>query len=139
MEETKQNNELEEAKKQAEEYLNNWKRERADFINYKKDEARRMEEFAKFATETTILNFIDILDDMERATKEIKNKGLDQILGKFKKILEKNEVERIEIDSFNPLLHEVVEGTEGDKLEEVRAGYMIHGKVIRPARVRIIK
>ena len=42
---------LAECQKQAEEYLNNWKRERADFINYKKDEAKRLEEFVKFGNE----------------------------------------------------------------------------------------
>ncbi|HXK40633.1 MAG TPA: nucleotide exchange factor GrpE, partial [Candidatus Paceibacterota bacterium] len=41
--------------------------------------------------------------------------------------------------AFDPLLHEAVEGAEGDKLEEVRAGYTMHGQVIRPARVKIVK
>ena len=48
------NNEVEELKKQldeakakSEEYLNGWKRERADFLNYKKDEMERIGELAK--------------------------------------------------------------------------------------------
>ena len=132
--------ELEECKKQTEEYLNNWKRERADFLNYKKDEAKRIEEFAKFANEATILGIIDIIDDLERAVVEIKNEGLNQVLKKFLDLLNKYEVEKIKVESpFNPLLHEVVEGSEGDGLEEIRAGYTMHGKVIRPARVRMVK
>ena len=64
-------NELEESKKQAEEYLNNWKRERADFVNYKKDETKRVEEFLKFSTEGIILDLIDVIDAIEVARKNI--------------------------------------------------------------------
>ena len=124
----------------AEEYLNNWKRERADFLNYKKDEAKRLGEFVKFANEAVILELIDTLDDLERASKEINDPGLSQVMTKFRDLLKKYDVERINTEgAFDPLLHEAVEGAEGDKIEEVRAGYMMHGKVIRPARVKIIK
>ena len=40
--------ELEELKKQAQEYLNGWKRAKADLINYKKEEGQRMEDFSKY-------------------------------------------------------------------------------------------
>ena len=54
--------------------------------------------------------------------------------------MKKYGVEKIVIgDKFDPMLHEVVEGAEGDKIEEVRAGYTMHGRVIRPTRVKIIK
>ena len=122
------------------EYLNNWKRERADFLNYKKEEAKRLEEFVKFANEAVILEVIEVIDDLERAAKEVKNEGLDQVLKKFQELLKKYGVERIKVENaFDPLLHEAVEGAEGDKLEEVRAGYTMHGQVIRPARVKIVK
>lgn len=136
----KENKEFEECKKQAEEYLNNWKRERADFVNYKKDEAKRMEEFLKFANEAVLMEVVEMIDDLERATKEMKNEGLNQVLIKFQSSLQKYGLERIEVKgAFDPLVHEVVGGSEGDKLEEIRAGYTMHGKVIRPARVKIIK
>lgn len=134
--------ELEECKAKCEEYLNNWKRERADFINYKKDETRRLEEFVKFANEGVILEILDLADDLEIAGKEIKNHGLDQILKKFEDLLKKYGVEKVKVDGekFNPELHEAMDGSEpeGD-LEELRAGYIMHGRVIRPARVKIIK
>src|SRR3989344_4012980 len=121
------------------EYLNNWKRERADFLNYKKEEAKRLEEFVRFANEAVILEVIDTIDDLERAASEVKNEGLNQVLKKFQELLKKYGVERIKVENnFDPLLHEAIEGTEGDKLEEIRAGYTIHGRVIRPARIRII-
>src|SRR3989344_1967906 len=132
-------NKLDKCKKERDEYLNNWKRERADLLNYKKEEIKRLEKFGKFANEAVILEVINVIDDLERATKEINNNGLDQVLSKFQDLLNKYGVERIKIEGvFDPLLHEAVEGTEGDKLEEIRAGYTMHGQVIRPARVKII-
>ena len=142
----------EDNKNEAQEYLNNWKRERADFLNYKKDEAKRLGEFAKYANEAVILEVIEVFDDLERAAKEINNMGLNQITVKFQELLKRYEVERISTEgAFDPLLHEAVavpsealgEGREtqegGEKVEEVRAGYTMHGKVIRPARVSVQK
>lgn len=159
--------ELEGCKKQAEEYLNNWKQERADFINYKKDEAKRMEEFLKFSTEGIILELIDVIDGIEVArnnlpdSKELENwiHGFDGALDKLGSFLNKFGVEKIEVKGgpstrsgqvkFDPNLHEAVFSESGElmpegvnfegNLEEVRPGYTMHGKVIRPARVRIIK
>ena len=137
------NQELEECKRQSQEYLDNWKRERADFINYKKDETKRVEEFVKFANGDLILEAIEILDDLELAVKELKNVGLEQIIQKFTELFKKYGVVkiRVDIDKFDPLLYEAVEvkDNNGSKIEEVRSGYTMHGKVIRPARVRIIK
>ncbi|MEK9157927.1 MAG: nucleotide exchange factor GrpE [Patescibacteria group bacterium] len=125
----------------AEEYLNNWKRERADFLNYKKEEAKRMEEFGRFANEDVILETIEVVDDLELAVQEYKGIGLEQILKKFKDLFKKYGVEEIEIaGKFDPALHEAVE-TEagGEKVIQVRAGYIMHSKVLRPARVKITK
>ena len=161
------NVELDVCKKQAEEYLNNWKRERADFVNYKKDEAKRMEKFVKFANESLVLELLETMDDLYLAVKQVKDAGLDQVIKKFEDLLKKYGVEKIVVgdpstDStsspqagsgqvkFDPMLHEVV-ATGGDpvkssdddngasKIEEVRAGYTMYGRVIRPARVRLIK
>ncbi len=124
----------------AEEYLNNWKRERADFINYKKEEAKRLEEFVKFANESLILEVLAVFDDLDLAAKQIKDVGLDQVVKKFGDFLGKYGVERIKVEGeFDPTLHEAVEGEGEGRVEEVRAGYTMHGRVIRPARVRIVK
>ena len=125
----------------AEEYLNNWKKERADFINYKKGEAKRIEEFVKFANEDLILEIVEVLDDLELAVKELKNMGLEQIVKKFNDLFKKYGVERIDTgNKFDPNLHEAIEIEQGGgKMAEVRAGYTMHGKVVRPARVRLTK
>lgn len=142
MEEQNKNfvDELETVKKQAEEYLGNWKRERADFINYKRDEAKRLEEFIKFANEGLILEVIDILDDLELAAKQMSDGGLGQIIKKFLELLAKYGVERIKGEGkFDPVLQEAIEGEGEGEVEELRTGYLMHGRVIRPARVRIKK
>src|SRR3989338_6406441 len=134
--------ELDESKKRADEYLNGWKRAQADFVNYKKDETKRLVEFLKFGNERLILEIIEVLDDLDNAAKEIKNPGLDQVIKKFQELLKKYSVERIGVagKKFDPLVHEAVSTEpDGAKMEEVRAGYMMQDKVIRPARVRIDK
>ncbi len=159
------NEELESSKKQAtagggapqnavaEEYLNNWKRERADFINYKKEEGKRIENFAKFANESLIMDLIDKVDGLIMAIKEyppeLKEKsnswfaGIQTVANEMGDLLSKYGVDRIEVkgQKFDPMYHEAVEvkDKEGQNIEEIRPGYTMHGKVIRPARVRIIK
>lgn len=154
------NKELEECRTKCEDYLNNWKRERADFANYKKDEAKRVEEFVKFANESLILEIIDSVDDLYVIAKN--TNGVEQAIKNFEKILAKYGVEKVRVEGeFNPLLYEAVatpsdlpsevlteeealrEGREteesGINLQEIRTGWTMYGKVIRPARVRIIK
>lgn len=124
-----------------EEYLNNWKKERADFINYKKDESRRMEEFVRYANEDLVLEMIELVDDLEIVAKEVPGVGLEHVVKKFSELFKKYGVERISVDGqFNPALHEAVETEQGgEKMVEVRAGYMMQGKVVRPARVKLTK
>lgn len=124
-----------------EEYLNNWKKERADFINYKKEETRRLEEFVKYANEDLVLEMMELVDDLEIAAKEVPGVGLEHVVKKFSELFKKYGVERISIDGqFDPALHEAVEiEKEGTKMVEVRAGYMMRDKVIRPARVKLSK
>src|SRR3989344_4992119 len=124
-----------------EEYLNNWKRERADFLNYKKDESRRVEEFVKYANEDLVLEMMELVDDLEIVAKEAPGIGLEHVVKKFSELFKKYGVERINIDGqFNPALHEAVETEkDGTKMVEVRAGYTMHDKVIRPPRIKIVK
>jgi molecular chaperone GrpE len=134
---------LEESELKIEEYLNNWKRERADFINYKKDEMKRLEELVKFGNVALIMEILDLVDDLERAVKHDDNKknGYSQILNKFADWLKKHGIEKIDASGkFDPHFHEAMETEEsGDNVEEIRPGYTLHGRVIRPARVKITK
>lgn len=121
-----------------EEYLNNWKRAQADFVNYKKDEAKRLEEFVKFANESVIIEILDVVGNLELAAEHLKDDGLKQVIKQFEEILKKYNVERIAVagQNFNPEMHEAMgEIVDDQPLVEIRPGYTMHGRVIRPARV----
>ncbi len=139
--------------KEKEEYLNSWKRERADFLNYKKEENERFGEMVKYLNEGFIADFLPVLDTMEIALKasppELQEKewfeGFLKIKDQIIEFLKKKGVEEIVSEGqFNPEFHEAVEQVEGGSdsgeiAEEIRKGYIIKGKVIRPARVKVYK
>ena len=135
-------NDLEELQKKSEEYLNGWKRSQADFINYKKDEIKRFEEVLKFGNEILIRDILPVLDSLILA-KEV------PIKRQLEDILRKNGVEEIVVkigDQFDPKFHEAIVEVEdnltlksGQVAEEVEKGYTLHGKLIRPAKIKCQK
>ncbi len=141
--------ELDACKKQAEEYLNNWKRAEADFANYRKDEQKHVQMLLKFGNEHVLLEAIDVLDALQGAIAHIPDTtdgawgdGIRQVTRKFQDLLTKHGVRELAAagQPFDPLQHEAV-GTvpghseSGRVVEVVRSGYEMHGKVIRPVRV----
>jgi len=146
---------LEELEKQKNEYLTGWQRARADFLNYQRGELQRVGELIKYAGTGLVLKLLPILDNFEIAEKklekEAKNdenmKGFLQMKAQIQDFLKSQGVEEIKAigQKFNPNLHEVVEEVEtkdkeqGTIIEEIQKGYKIHGKVLRPARVKIAK
>jgi len=150
---------LAECEKLKNEYLAGWQRARADFLNYKKEEVERIGELLKYANEEFILNLLPVLDNFELAEKnlsdELKNnenvKGLLQIKQQLKDWLKKQGVEEMVTigEIFNPNWHEVVgEVTETENLpnkqtglivEEIQKGYKINGRLLRPAKVKVVK
>ncbi|MDP2647802.1 MAG: nucleotide exchange factor GrpE [Candidatus Yanofskybacteria bacterium] len=155
--ETEEMNGADKWREKAQEYLNGWKRAQADLANYKKEEAERVENVVKFGNENIILKILDLYDDLDRAlshaSPEIEKmhgpwlKGMQQVAKNFENLLKKHGVEKINTEgqSFDPDVHEAVNQDaeskeDGEKvLEEYRSGYAMHGKVIRPARVKISK
>lgn len=146
--------ELKALKLKCEEYLNGWKRERADFLNYKKSEMERIGELSKYANEELILKIIPILDNIYLAFThvpvELKDSnwivGFIKIKDQLADFLEKEGIMAISSEGkFDPNIMEAVgevevEGKEpGLVVEEVQRGYALHGKLIRPAKVKISK
>lgn len=136
----------------CEEYLNGWKRAKADFINYQKDEGRRFEELAKFGNEALIKDLISILDSFDLAENaHPDNKGMRIIRTQLEELLRKRGLEPIVIktgDPFDPSRHEALLAIENPGTasrppntiaEELEKGYTLYRKVIRPARVKVIK
>lgn len=136
-----ENLELEELKKKNEEYLNGWKRERADFLNYKKDEVERIGTLIKYANEDIILKLLPILDNLCLAANHIKDEGVMQIKKQLEDFLKKEGIEHVEVlgKPFDPNTMEAVEGEGETVSEEVQRGYTLNEKLIRPAKVRVTK
>ncbi len=144
---------IEKLKQECEEYLNGWKRAKADLSNYKKDELKRWEEFARFANEDIIRDLLSILDSFELALRAMEQsgeveKGVYLIQNQLEDLLHRRGLEKIDIQEgqiFDPGLHDAVmmadgaENQDGLIAEEVERGYMLNGKVIRPAKVKVYK
>lgn len=136
----------EDLKKKADEYLNNWKRAAADLANYKKDEIERVSELLRYGKEDIMEKFLPIMDSLYYATKHIRDEGLEQVWQQAVEFLKKEGVEEIEVigKKFNPETMEAVEQVEidvasGTVVEELQKGYMMQGKVLRPAKVKVSK
>lgn len=143
---------LKKCQQQRDDYLAGWQRSRADFLNYKKEEVKRVAELLKAANQEIILKVLPILDNFEKAAKEIppdkKDKyieGFLQMQKQLQDILKNEGVEEIKSlgEKFDPGFHEVVEGvagqTSGIIVEEIQKGYKLNGYVIRPAKVKVNK
>ncbi len=139
-------------KRERDEYLEDLKRAKADYINYKKDEHRRMIEFAKKEREPLIFKMICVLDNFERAEEEVKKRDEDELVSGFLKIKEQMECFlkeenvtpiKTENEYFDPNYHEAIECIKSDLvesgkiIEEVQKGYLLEEKVIRPAKVKV--
>ncbi|MEA2097649.1 MAG: nucleotide exchange factor GrpE [Patescibacteria group bacterium] len=142
--------EFEKYKKQAEENLVGWQRTQADFLNYKKDQEKYLEEFRKYVGEDMIVKLLPTIDNFELATKHLPKdlensdwvKGIICIKSQFDNFLKEVSIEEIKAigEKFDPNLFESVGEEESDQEEgtiitEIQKGYKMCGKVIRVAKV----
>lgn len=125
----------------------------AEFENYKKRMAREKAEFLKFAHEGLILEFLPVLDNLERAMASARAEegstplleGIEMIARLFRSVLEKAGVKPMQAmgQPFDPGYHQAVAEVEspgGDAnlvVEETQKGYLIEGRVLRPAMVKV--
>ena len=144
---------LEKIKKERDEYLDGWKRAKADFLNYKKEEESRVRMFAFHVREEMLKSLLPTIESMERARAEIGEEydkpvyiGFLQTYAQLEKFLKEQGFKEIKASGkFNPAMHEAVgeeerEGVEaGEIIELLEKGYMLNGKVIRAAKVKISK
>lgn len=139
---------LNKEKTKAEDYLANWQRAQADFINYKRHNEQEREEISKFANTALMFSLLPIIDDLERAFASIPPKlarltwvdGIRLIERKFQANLEAQGLSQIKAvgEPFDPNFHEAAmhgKGKEGIVVEELQKGYKLHDRVIRPSMV----
>jgi molecular chaperone GrpE len=142
------------ASAQAEEYLAALQRERAEFLNFKRRTAEERERDLGLAGEDLIRKVLAVADDFDRAidarpesiASEPWFEGVAAIDRKLRTLLESEGVSPITADpgtAFDPREHDAianVPGTgrpEGEIVEQVRRGYRLRDRVIRPALVAV--
>ncbi len=140
---------LKKCEAERDEYLNGWKRAKADLINYKKEELTRLERFIQLSNEEILKQVIEVIDSFDLALRGKggdEEKGMRIIQGQLEAMLRRNSVEPIRAfgEVFNPGLHEAIEEVASEKpqgviLEEVSRGWKWRDRVIRPSRVKISK
>ena len=148
--------ELERLKQEANQAKDQYLRMLAEVENTRKRLSREKEEFVRYASETLVRDLLPIVDSLGQALVAVDKqsdpeaiiKGVHLIYRQLLGLLEQEEVKRIPTvgEPFDPHKHEAVvqveaaDGAADDTIvEEVQAGYTMHGKVIRPAMVKVAK
>lgn len=125
----------------------------ADCENIRKRSERQMEEARLFASMPLVCDLLEVVDELELALKSASGseqqgallQGVEMTLKKMRKILEKHGVSQIEclMKPLDPEKHMVVSKEEREDLEEntvieeIRKGYLLKERVIRPSVVKV--
>jgi molecular chaperone GrpE len=143
---------FEEKKKEAADYYDQLLRLKADFANYRLRHEKESRSYIEWGKSEILAKQISVLDVLEQAEKSIKMGGktqdiivgLEMINKEFLKILSEEGVEEIKLKKFDPAVCDALDYIESDKeegtiLEVYQKGYMIRGKLLRPAKVKVAK
>jgi len=151
---------IEDLKAQAAKADENWDRllrTTADFENFKKRAARERQEAVKFANEALIQKLIPVMDSFDMALEAGQNSqdeavkslqaGIAMIHQQLRAALEIAGLEEVDATGkpFDPTVHEAVaqretaEVAEGHVLQQIRKGYKLRGRLLRPATVVVAK
>ena len=146
----KLNQDLEEQKKKADEYVDSLKRNMAEFDNFKKRMNKEKESLYISILSDVISNLLPVIDNFEKAkdaecTDETYKTGVSMIYNQLIELLNKQGVEKIPDmgETFDPDIHEAVmsieDETKGEKeiVEVFRTGYKLKDKVVRHSLVKV--
>jgi len=148
--------ESEKLKTELEDQKDKFIRKVAEFENFKRRTAKEREEMRQTAGKEVIIDLLDVLDDCDRAQKQIEkseeNKiirdGILLVFNKLRNILTAKGVKPMQTihEEFNPDLHEAVteipapkDDLKGKILDEIVKGYYLNDKIIRHAKVVVGK
>lgn len=125
-------------------------RSHAEMDNLRKRTQREIAEAHKFGVEKFATALLDVMDNLERAleteagNEEAMRKGVELTLASWHEMMNRFEVKRIDAvgDMFDPHLHEALsqmpsDQPEGTVIAQHVAGYTLHGRLIRPAKVLV--
>ena len=144
------NKELEKAKNESDNY---YKRVVADFENYRRRTDREREDSVALGVQKALEAILPAIDDLERAKQMLTQvtdpkavtASLNLVFGRFAKCMENQGVKPMEVigTPFDPKFHEPVQEVEtnefpdGVVMQELRRGYIMKDKVIRPSLVNV--
>lgn len=146
---------LEAEKKRSEEYLTRLKYMQADIENLKRRFDREIEQARSYCNERLVMQLLDVADELELALKTGKTaqetsqpllEGVEMTLKKLRKVLEQegvSPIENIEGKPLDPSCHNAIVAVERADaepctvVEEIRKGYTMKGKVLRPSIVKV--
>lgn len=129
-------------------------RAHAEFENARKRIEKEKADYLRYATDGLIMELLPVVDNLELSEKYIKEakdfkavqQGLDMIHLQIQKLLKDIGIERIKTvgELFDPHLHDPLEVVETDDKDnvvvgELKPGYRMNGRLLRPASVRIAK
>ena len=143
---------LEDEKERSADLLRRLQYLQADFENYRKRVEKEMGDAKRFSNERLLSDLLTVKDELDlafakaRETKQspVLLEGVGMVQKRLQNILSKEGIERVpgEGSMFNPEYHEaalrvVSDEEEGTVVEEVRAGYLLKGRVLRPSIVKV--
>jgi molecular chaperone GrpE len=144
--------ELAQATRQRDEYLEQLQRTRAEFVNYQKRAKTQADADRTFLISGLALDVLSVLDNFERATEAARAanapgivEGLDMVHRQMLTALGKHGIEPIAVigEPFDPNHHEAVmqqpdpSKPEGTVVAELARGYKLRDRVLRPAKVAV--
>lgn len=146
---------IQELEKKAAENYDKYVRTVAEFDNYKKRTTREKAEAIKYGNEALLRDILPLLDNMNRALEHACNsddfeafkQGLKMLQDQFVCCLQKHGVEQLEAvgKDFDPHFHEAMLQVESEDHEhstvinEFEKGYLLNGRLLRPAKVSVCK
>lgn len=151
---------LEELKARAEKADEHWERlvrTSADFDNFKKRAAREKQEAIRYANEALLEKLVPVLDNFDAALSAAQSSptdagqslqtGVAMIFQQLKKVLTESGLEEVDASGqkFDPNLHEAVsqqetaDVREGEVVQQLRKGYKLRDRLVRPATVVVAK
>jgi molecular chaperone GrpE len=132
-------------------YLDHLRRLQAEFDNYRKRVQRDAEQHRLRAAEAVVESLLPVMDNMARALDAAARHeegqliaGLELVAGQLHATLEGHGLDEVPVEagtSFDPAFHEAVltqpsdEYDEGTVLQVLERGYLLHGRLLRPAKV----
>jgi molecular chaperone GrpE len=149
--ETQSQIELDRLKAERDQAIDRLARLQAEFENARKREARERADFRDFAVSGAVEQFLPVLDNFQLAlgssgSVEQLRAGIELILKQMDEVLRALNVTQVETVGarFDPRVHEALESVDRTDLpdhqvlDEVRRGYRIRDRLLRPALVRIV-